>query len=264
MIEYLGYACALGMGIILGLTGGGGAIMTVPILVYVVGLNPIIAAAYSLFIVGTTAAFGTIQNIKNGNVMIKTGLLFAFPSLIGVYISRMFLIPLIPDVLLRFDGVILTSRLVLLTLFAIIMIFAALPMIRDRKEPDNATPAVYHKFWMPVQLFFAGVLVGLVGAGGGFLFIPLLIFVAKLPIRKAAATSLMIIAINSLIGFTGDLSNLIMDWKFLFVFTIFSVIGIYSGIYLNKFVNEKRLKTGFGYFVLVMAAYILIKEILLT
>ncbi len=264
MIEYLGYVCALVMGIILGLTGGGGSIMTVPILVYVVGLNPIIAAAYSLFIVGTTAAFGTIQNIKNGNVMIKTGLLFAFPSLIGVYLSRMFLIPLVPDVLFQFNNFVVTSRLVLLTLFAIIMIFAALPMIRDRKQIDSTTRTDFDKFWMAVQLFFAGILVGLVGAGGGFLFIPILIYVAKLPIRKATATALMIIAVNSLTGFTGDLPNMVMDWKFLFAFTTFSVIGIYSGIYLNKFINEKRLKTGFGYFVLAMAAYILIKEILFT
>ena len=264
MIDYVGYVCALGMGIVLGLTGGGGSIMTVPILVYVFGLNPVIAAAYSLFIVGTTATFGTIQNIKNNNVVIKTGLLFAIPSLIGVYISRMFLIPIIPEVLLQIDGVVLTRRLILMTLFAMIMIFAALPMIRERKHADEGITAVYHKFWMPVQLFFAGVIVGLVGAGGGFLFIPLLIFVAKLPIRKAAATSLMIIAINSLIGFTGDLPNIPMDWKFLFAFTLFSVIGIFIGIYANRFINEKRLKVGFGYFVLLMAGYILIKEIILT
>ena len=264
MIEYLGYACAVVMGTILGLTGGGGSILTVPVLVYVVGLNPVTAAAYSLFIVGTTAAFGTVQNIKNGNVVIKTGLLFAFPSLIGVYLARMFLIPVIPDILLQFDTVTITKRVVLMTLFAIIMIFAALPMIRDRKEVSDAGKVTYHKFWMPVQLFFAGVLVGLVGAGGGFLFIPLLLFVAKLSIKKAVATSLLIIAINSLIGFTGDLPNISMDWRFLLIFTLFSIIGVFTGIYLNKMVNEKRLKKGFGYFVLLMAAYILLREIILT
>ncbi len=264
MVDYLGYVCALIMGIILGLTGGGGSIMTVPILVYVLGLNPVVAAAYSLFIVGTTATFGTIQNLRNGNVVVKTGLLFALPSLIGVYLARMFLIPQIPEIIYEFDVFSITRRIVLMTLFAIIMIFAAVPMIRDRKPSGEEGVADYNRFWMVLKLFFAGILVGLVGAGGGFLFIPLLIFLAKLPIRKAVATSLMIIAINSLIGFTGDLPNITMDWKFLSIFTLFSVIGIFTGIYLNKFVNEKKLKTGFGYFVLVMAAYILIKEIFFT
>ncbi|PZQ77848.1 MAG: permease, partial [Flavobacterium johnsoniae] len=113
-----------------------------------------------------------------------------------------------------------------------------------------------------IQIFMVGVVIGLVGAGGGFLIIPALVYLARLPMKKAVGTSIFIIAINSLIGFTGDIGNIAIDWRFLFIFSFISILGIFAGIYLNKFINEKNLKKGFGWFVLTMSILILTKELL--
>lgn len=264
MTVYFGYGCALLIGLILGLMGGGGSIMTVPVLVYIMGLNPVTATAYSLFIVGTTSAFGTVQNLKNGLVEIKTGLLFAIPSLIGVYFSRKCIVPAIPDVIFQTGGYTLSKNVFLMVLFAIVIFAASLSMLKGgAHQADADTAKEHHKAFIILQLFLAGILVGIVGAGGGFLFIPLLIYLAKLPVKKAVATSLLIIAINSLIGFTGDATTIPIDWLFLLLFTMFSIVGIFTGIYLNKFINEKQLKKGFAWFVLMMAVFILAKEIIL-
>lgn len=260
MAEYLGFGCALIIGLILGLMGGGGSILTVPVLVYIIGLNPVTATAYSLFIVGTTSAFGTFQNFRKETVELKTGLLFALPSLIGVYLSRKFLVPAIPAEIFRVGDFIVTKETLLMVLFAVVIFLAALSMLRTNEPTDDGKK--HNKEAMIMQTFFAGILVGLVGAGGGFLFIPILIYIAKLPVKKAMATSLMIIAINSLVGFTGDIGNLDIDWRFLMWFTSFSIIGIFAGIYLNRYINDKQLKKAFGWFVLAMAVFILGKEIL--
>ena len=259
-MEILGYIGALIIGLILGLTGGGGSILTVPILVYILGFNPITATAYSLFIVGTTSAFGATQNFFKGMVDLKKGFLFAVPSFIAVYLTRRYLVPELPDVIFSVSGFNITKEFFLMVLFAIIMLFAALSMLK--KKRFNATSSVKKesKALFIAQTFGVGILIGLVGAGGGFLIIPSLVFFAKLSMRKAVATSLFIIALNSLIGFTGDMQTLEIDWSFLLTFTSLSVIGIFIGIYLNKFLNESQLKKGFGYFVLLMALFILTKE----
>jgi len=261
-MEILGYIGALCIGLILGITGGGGSIMTVPILVYILGFNPITATAYSLFIVGTTSAFGATQNFFKGMVDVKKGFLFAVPSFIAVYLTRRYLVPALPDVILSVGGFSITKEFFLMVLFAVIMLFAALSMLK--KKRFNAMPPVKNesKSLFIAQTFGVGILIGLVGAGGGFLIIPSLVFFAKLSMRKAVATSLFIIALNSLIGFIGDLQTLEIDWYFLLTFTSLSVIGIFIGIYLNKFLNETQLKKGFGYFVLIMALFILIRELL--
>lgn len=261
MVESLGYCCAVVIGLILGLMGGGGSILTVPVLVYIMAFNPVTATAYSLFIVGTTSAFGTFQNFRNGLVELKTGLLFAIPSLVGVYIARKFIVPAIPETIFTVGSFTLGKNMMLMLLFAIVIFIAALSMLK-KNAPETETIAQRNKTMMVIQTFLAGILVGLVGAGGGFLFIPILVYVAKLPMKKAVATSLLIIAINSLVGFTGDIGNIAIDWMFLFVFTALAVIGIFIGIYFNKFVDEKQLKKGFGWFVLLMAVFILGKEIL--
>lgn len=143
--------------------------------------------------------------------------------------------------------------------FAVIMIFAAIAMLKKKKETSLENKKS-NLFSLILQNTIIGVIIGLIGAGGGFLIIPSLVFFAKLPMKKAVATSLFIIAMNSLIGFLGDLQNLQIDWIFLTLFTSISVIGIFIGIYLNKFINESQLKKGFGYFVLIMACFILLKE----
>ncbi len=261
MLEYLGYFCAVVIGLVLGLMGGGGSILTVPVLVYLMGYNPVTAAAYSLFIVGTTSTFGTVQNIRKDQVEIKTGLIYALPSLVGVFISRKFIVPALPEDLFRISGFLVTKNIFLMVLFAIVMILSGISMLQNRSEVEPPEANRNTNILMVLTVFLAGILVGLVGAGGGFLFIPLLIYVARLPIKKAIATSLLIIAINSLTGFTGDVFNTTIDWIFLFTFTIFSITGIFAGLFLNKFVNDTNLKKGFGIFVLIMALIIIVQEV---
>jgi uncharacterized membrane protein YfcA len=258
-MELFGYFGALCIGLILGLTGGGGSILTVPILVYVMLIHPTTATAYSLFIVGTTSAFGAFQNYRKDLVDVKNGFLFAIPSFVAVYITRRFLVPLIPERILEHPFMLSKSTFLML-FFAAIMILAAISMLKKKK-----TEVVTHDkiSWINLvfQTFTIGIIIGLVGAGGGFLIIPSLVLFAKLPMKKAVGTSLFIIAMNSLIGFLGDIQNLTIDWKFLSSFTGISIIGIFIGIYLNKYINETQLKKGFAYFVLFMATFILVKEL---
>ncbi len=260
--QVLGYFGALLVGIVLGLIGGGGSILTVPILVYLLILNPVTATAYSLFVVGVSSAFGAIQNIKKGLVDFKIAFVFAIPAFISVYITRKYVLTAIPTEIISFGNFTLTKNIAIMVLFAIVMLLAAIPMIRGRKETNQTSEAM--KFNYPliiVEGFVVGLLTGLVGAGGGFLIIPALVLLAKLPMKKAVATSLLIIAVKSLIGFIGDVENLEIDWTFLLTFTVISVIGIFIGSYLSNFIDGKKLKKGFGYFVLIMGVYILFKEL---
>lgn len=261
-MEILGYLSALLIGIVLGITGGGGSILTVPTLVYILNYNPLIATAYSLFIVGTTSGFGTIQNFRKGLVLPKKALLFAIPSLVGVYLTRKFIIRSIPDVVLYFGSVQLSKATFLMLLFGIVMFFAAYTMLKNNMQNDHTEDTPKSITVIIIQLFFVGILIGLIGAGGGFLIIPALLKFAKLPMKKAIGTSLLIITINSLIGFIGDIQNTQIDWTFLLMFTTISVIGIFIGLYVQHFINEKMLKKIFGFFVLVMSVFILYKELL--
>ena len=259
MLEFIGYTGALLIGIILGITGGGGSILTVPILVYVLNFNPLIATAYSLFIVGTTSAFGTFHNFKKELVAPKTAVQFAIPSVIGVYLTRKFIVHNLPEVLFYFGSLKLSKETFLMSLFGIVMFLAAYAMLKPQKNltstPSNGIVLV------SIELFFVGVLIGLIGAGGGFLIIPALVKLAKLPMKKAIGTSLLIITINSLFGFIGDLQSIAIDWKFLAPFTCVSVIGIFIGLKIQHFIDETLLKKIFGFFVLVMSLLILYQEL---
>ena len=263
MIEFLEYFCALIIGLLLGLTGGGGSILTVPVLVYILNFNPIIASAYSLFIVGMTSTFGTLINIKKENVALKTGFLFAIPSLISVYITRKYIVHSIPEIIIQNNYFTITKDLFLMVLFAIVMFFAALSMLRKPKTTtSNRIESKPNVYLIVFQIFCVGILIGLIGAGGGFLIIPALVHFAKLPIKKAIGTSLFIIACNSLIGFSGDVQNINPEWYFLIKFAAFAMSGIFIGIYLSRFFNEVGLKKIFGWFVLTMSILILTKEII--
>lgn len=252
---------ALIIGLVLGITGGGGSILTVPVLVYILSYNPIIATAYSLFIVGTTSGFGTIQNFKKGLVVPKMALQFAIPSVIGVYLTRKFIVPGIPDVVFYFGSLQVSKATFLMLLFAIVMFMAAYSMLKTKQEDDPIDFKLNAVVLVSIKLFFVGILIGLIGAGGGFLIIPALIKFARLPVKKAIGTSLLIITINSLIGFTGDLQNLSIDWMFLLSFSLVSVIGIFIGMYIQNFINEKHLKKIFCVFLLMMSLFILYKEL---
>ncbi len=262
IIEILGYIGALLIGLVLGLIGGGGSILTVPILVYALALNPVVATAYSLFVVGATSLVGAVKNMMKGMVDFKTAIIFAIPAFIAVYLTRAFLIPAIPEELFPVGDFIVTKNLAIMLFFAIIMLLASISMIRNkRKETDEEAEITYNYPLIIVEGLVVGTITGIVGAGGGFLIIPALVLLAKLPMKKAVATSLFIIAIKSLIGFLGDVQNLEIDWPFLLIFTGISIVGIFIGIWLNKFIDGKKLKKAFGWFVLVMGIYIIYKEI---
>ncbi len=264
IVEILGYLGALIIGVVLGLIGGGGSILTVPILVYILTLNPVIATAYSLFIVGTTSLVGAIKNMLKGMVDLKTAIIFAIPAFIAVYSTRAFLVPAIPDELFEVNGFIVTKNLAIMLFFALIMLFASVSMIRNKqKENDETSIVTYNYPLIVIEGLVVGTITGIVGAGGGFLIIPALVLFAKLPMKKAVATSLFIIAVKSLIGFIGDVQNLTIDWPFLLSFTVISIAGIFIGIYLSRFIDGKKLKKAFGWFVLIMGIYIMVKELLM-
>jgi len=260
--EIFGYLGALIIGIVLGLIGGGGSILTVPILVYLLFINPVTATAYSLFVVGVSSLVGAIRNIQKGLVDFRTAIVFAIPAFIAVYTTRRFLVPAIPDKLFSIGDFLVTKNIGIMIFFAIIMLVASISMIKERKAKAVADAVIVFNYPLIVtEGLIVGVITGIVGAGGGFLIIPALVLLAKLPMKKAVATSLLIIAIKSLIGFIGDIENLDIDWSFLLIFTGISVLGIFLGIYLSNFIEGKKLKKGFGWFVLIMGVYIIYKEL---
>lgn len=265
IMEILGYILASLVGISLGLIGSGGSILTVPILVYVMGVNPVLATAYSLFIVGSTALVGGVQSAIQKKVDFKTVLIFGIPSIAAVYATRMWLVPVIPKELFTIGTLVITKAIALMVLFAVVMILASISMIRSGKnknEIDENAPMKYNYLMILLEGSVVGLLTGLVGAGGGFLIIPALVLLARMPMKLAVGTSLFIIAAKSLIGFIGDLQGSeVIDWKLLGSFTAFAVAGIFLGIYLSKKISGEKLKKAFGWFVLVMGIYIIVKEI---
>jgi uncharacterized protein len=262
-MEIAGYIASLVIGISLGLIGGGGSILTVPVLVYLFAVEPLMATAYSLFIVGTTSLVGVYPKFKQGLVNLKTAAIFGIPSIAAVYATRLFVIPMIPDNVFQLGNLIVTKNILMMVLFALLMLAASISMIRNKKpQPENG-PAE-QKFNYPlifVEGLIVGGLTGLVGAGGGFLIIPALVILSKLPMKQAVGTSLLIIAAKSLIGFSGDLLLYLMDWNILLPVTAIAIAGIFIGNNLSTKISADKLKIGFGWFVLVMGIYILVKEI---
>lgn len=264
-MEIIGYFSALLIGVSLGLIGGGGSILTVPILVYIFGVNPVLSTSYSLFIVGVSSIIGAISYFKKGQIHFKTAVVFAIPSLISVYLTRYYLLPYIPSTIITTDDYLLTKDTALMVLFACIMVLAAFSMIKSKKQlkEDTKEGVKFNYVGILIDGLIVGALTGLVGAGGGFLIIPALVVLAKLPMKMAVGTSLLIIAVKSLIGFVGDIGvGLNIDWLFLLTISLLAMLGILLGSFLTKYVSNKRLKKGFGWFVMIMAIIIISKEII--
>jgi uncharacterized protein len=262
-MEIIGYFASILIGISLGLIGGGGSILTVPVLVYLFDVEPVIATAYSLFIVGATSLVGAIPKYKEGMANLKTALIFGLPSIVAVYMTRAWVVPMIPNPVVIVGGLVVTKAMFLMGIFAILMVFASFSMIKAKVNPSNCETNVPQKFNYPMILLegtVVGILTGLVGAGGGFLIIPALVFFSKLPMKQAVGTSLLIIAAKSLFGFLGDVSHTMMDWKLLISVTILAILGILLGNLLSRNIDGEKLKKSFGWFVLVMGIYILVKE----
>jgi uncharacterized membrane protein YfcA len=255
-----GYIAAAFIGISLGLIGGGGSILTVPVLVYLFGLQPLLATSYSLFIVGSTSLVGAVNNYRKGWVNVRTALLFGSASVLTVFIARKWLLPRIPEQLFRIGDFVVTSSLMTMVLFAILMLAASMGMIRKRKfeQKKNILPASL------LRLLTYGIGIGLVtgflGAGGGFLLIPALVLLVGLPMRQAIGTSLLIIAMNALIGFTGDIGHFHLDWKLLVPLTLIAISGIFIGGAIGKKIPGGKLRKGFGWFILLMSVAIILTE----
>lgn len=263
-MEIVGYIASLIIGVSLGLIGGGGSILTVPVLVYLFGVNPVLATAYSLFIVGSTSLVGVWPKYKQQEVNLKTALIFGLPSIAAVFATRAFIVPAIPDTVFSIGDFAVSKALLMMLLFAVLMLFASFSMIRSKDDTSKEEIAGPQKFNYPLILLegaVVGMLTGLVGAGGGFLIIPALVLLSKLPMKQAIGTSLLIIAAKSLIGFTGDLGKQTMDWTLLLSVTALAIVGIFIGNRLSKSVSPVALKKGFGWFVLLMGIYIIVKEL---
>jgi uncharacterized membrane protein YfcA len=262
MIETFGYLAAVCIGLILGLLGGGGSILSIPILVYLFHIDAVLASAYSLFIVGITSLVGAIPKYKDHLVNVRTGFLFGIPSIISIFVTRKWIIPSIPDVIFQTESFVLTKRILVLGIFALLMILASFSMIRAKREIVSDARG-FRVFLVIFEGLLIGFLTGLVGAGGGFLIIPALVFLTGLPFKTAVGTSLFIIAINSLMGFLGDVFNYAMNWSFLLTITALAIGGILIGNQLQKKISALRLRIAFGWLVLTMGTYILLREVII-
>ena len=265
-MEILGFILAALIGVSLSLIGGGGSILTVPILVYIMDVNPILSTSYSLFIVGSCSMVGAVKYYRNGYVSIRTALLFGLSSITTVFITRKIIMPAVPSVLFSIGQIKVTQAIATMVLFAILMLCSGTAMIRSRNEVIKTNKVAVNTDIKLVKLLLFGILIGLVtgflGAGGGFLLIPVLVLILKLPMKRAIGTSLLIIGLNSLIGFTGDIGHFTFDWKFLITITLIAIGGIFIGGFFAKKIEGYKLKKAFGWFVLVMGIYIIIKELL--
>ena len=264
-MEYLGYMLAVLIGVSLGMMGSGGSILTVPVLVYLMGMNPLLATTSSLFIVGATSLTGAIRAYTRNQVDFKAVSEFGIPSIFSIFITRHFILPAIPENLFRIGNLLITRDIFLMLFFAILMLAAAISMMRNiesnnGKEEKSITN---HQEVFPLAVLglIIGFVTGLLGAGGGFLIIPALVLFLKLPMKKAVGTSLLIIAINSTFGFLFSLKQFEFNWTLLIIFTLLAMTGIFIGSKLAERISAPALKKGFGWFVLVMALYIIIREI---
>lgn len=264
-MELTGYLASFVVGISLGLVGGGGSILMVPVLVYLFGIAPVNATAYSLFIVGLTSLIGAFPKIKQGLVSFRTAFVFGVPSIISVFLTRKYIVPAIPEVLWSGERIVLTRSFALMALFGIIMLAASVSMIRTREctDCDENEKQAFNYPLILLEGMLVGLLTGLVGAGGGFLIIPALVTLSRLPMKKAVGTSLVIIAAKSLIGFAGDLNAGVteVDYGVLAYITLLAVAGILVGNVLSGKADGDRLKRAFGWMVLVMGIYVIISEI---
>ncbi len=265
-MQIAAYLAATLIGLSLGMIGAGGSILTVPVLVYLAGVEPVLATGYSLFVVGSTALVGGVKSLRRGMVNLRTAVMFGVPSILAVYATRLWLMPVIPETLFTVGGFALSKGTGLLILFAVLMVATSLSMIRDKKVQAEEAAADHEGrniLYVFAEGVGVGVLTGMVGAGGGFLIIPALVLLAGLEMKVAVGTSLFIIAAKSLTGFIGDVQNgEVIDWPFLALFTGFSIAGIFLGSWLAAYVNGNKLKKAFGWFVLAMGIYMIARETL--
>jgi uncharacterized membrane protein YfcA len=260
ILEIIGYIASFSIGLVLGLIGSGGSILAIPILVYLFSVEPIEeATAYSLFIVGVTSSVGAIEKYRSSLVDIEIGLLFGIPSILSVFYTRMWIVPNIPDVLLETETFCITDRMLILGLFSLLIISASLMMI-FKKEIKFENRGKRKIVWLIFQGIIIGFLSGLVGIGGGFLIVPTLLFIAKIPFKKAVGTTLFVIALKSIIGFTADIANYEINWSFLMTISTIAIFGIFIGNLYSRRITSYYLKKYFGWFALTVGIVIFLVE----
>lgn len=257
-MELLGYLGAVIIGISLGFLGGGGSILAVPLLVYFFMISATTATSYSLFVVGVTSLVGFVRAARAQQVSYKSLVGFAIPSFLGVLLVRRILLPKIPQDISALGFWISKDSLVLMA-FAIVMLLASLAMIRPQNNKDSSTQ---ERWWVfSAKAFGVGAVTGFVGAGGGFLIVPALVVMNRLPMKLAVGTSLGIIAFNSLLGFVSDaLGGIAIDYLFVLKLSALAVLGILVGFRWGQNTSEAKLKPFFGYFVLIVGALIFISQ----
>ncbi len=272
-MEFIGYLAACLMGIVLGVIGGGGSILTVPILVYLMGVAPDTATGYSLLIVGLTAAFGAIRYFRQGLIDVPASLAFAAPSIAAVYLTRAFLMPNIPDQLMTSPFVI-SKNVAIMVFFALLMLSSAALMLKKAYkqqkadaagETPDATDENAKTNWPLIMLEGAvvGIVTGILGAGGGFLIIPALVLFMGMPMQKAVGASLFIIALKSLIGFIGDIqAGIEIAMPMIPLMLVATFIGMFLSTSIASKLDSKSLQKIFAYFTLVIAIVIITKELL--
>jgi uncharacterized membrane protein YfcA len=260
MAEIIGYVCTVVAGLLMGLLGGGGSILTVPIFAYLFHMPAHLATGYSLFVVGITSLVGAVSYYAKGKIDVKAGLCFALPSLIGVYISRRWILNALPDIVWQSPTV--TKDQLILSVFALLMLGASMKMLRNQKvQTTDGQLSFWH---IGVFGLMTGLFIGFVGAGGGFIIVPALVLLARLDMKTAVGTSLMIIFLNASVGLIGDLqSGLSFQWTQLWIFCGLTITGLLTGLTLNKHISGQKLKKGFGFFVLLFAVGMLCKELFL-
>ncbi|NIG54085.1 sulfite exporter TauE/SafE family protein [Chitinophaga sp. Cy-1792] len=263
-MEIIGYVAATLIGLSLGLIGGGGSILTVPVLVYLFGLDAAEATLYSLMVVGTTSLTGVFGAYKRGQLDVRMSLMYAAVSVLVVVITRRLLLPLVPDELFTIGSFAVTKGFATMMLLAVLMLLSAVSMIR-KKQTDATLASAPITTRINRQLVgnaaLIGLITGLLGAGGGFLLIPALVFVQQLPMKKAVGTSLLIITLNSLIGFAADAAGHTLNWSLLLGITAMAILGIIAGGRLGRKISSAPLQKAFGWFVLVMGCYIIFLEV---
>lgn len=260
-MEIIGYVMAAAIGVSLGLIGSGGSILAVPVFTYLFLLNEKTATAYSLFTVGIGALVGGLKQSQNNNVDWRTAFVFGTPALVGVWLVRHYVVPALPDVIFNLNGYVFTRRMGMFGVFAILMCVAAYTMISGKERKGGSGDVKYNYLLILIEGLVVGGVTGFVGAGGGFLIIPTLVILASIEIKKAIGTSLIIIAFKSILGFLfADALSMRIGWTFLSGFTTLTVVGIFVGVYIGRFIDGRKLKKGFGYFIMLMGVFIFIME----
>ncbi len=259
----IGYLFAILIGIIMGLIGGGGSILSVPVFAYLFEIDAITATALSLFVVGVTSSVGSVSFIRQGHVRFQTALQFGLPSVLGILFSRRVVLPHLPPYIINRWGITVTNEMFILLLFAILMIIAAIKMIQKKQRVPRTAQVGGHLTLLASQGLLVGIVTGFIGAGGGFLIVPALVMLMGVKMKEAVGTSLFIISVNSLIGFISSLDKVAVDWGFLLLFTSLSIIGILVGVAFSKRIESRKLKPLFGYLVLTMGVLIIVSEILI-